>query len=243
MDHAAGIAYYLSQRAFVGNAPGRIIVHRSLVQPIHDLMEVWARIEGHPTPSIIQGVTPLEDVLIRRDLFVRPFTVRHTPDSLGFSLIEKRHKLKAEFHGKSGPQLVALKGEGIEIEDRFEVPILSCTGDTAIGKWLELDFVRNSRVVLMECTFFDSEHRERARAGKHIHVDDLAELLAAMPDAQFVLYHITRRTDLRTAKCILERAVSADDLQRITFLMERPPRDHVPQHPRGATDAIRQRSS
>ncbi len=28
MDHAAGIAYYLSQRHFIGNSPGRIIVHR-----------------------------------------------------------------------------------------------------------------------------------------------------------------------------------------------------------------------
>ena len=164
MDHAAGIAYYLSQRGFLGNAPGRIIVHRSLVQPIQDLMEVWAGIEGHPSPRDIRGVRHLEDVPIRRGLIVRPFEVNHDRRSLGFSVLELRHKLKAEFHGKSGPQLVELKRRGVEIEQRTEVPLVTFTGDTAVGRFLDLDFVQRSRGVVLECTFFEDEHISRARA-------------------------------------------------------------------------------
>lgn len=224
MDHAAGVAYYFSQRAFVGIAPGRLIVHRDLVAPIQKLLEVWSEIERHPSPAEIQGVESLQDVSIRRGLVVRPFDVNHAGSALGFTLIELRHKLKPEYHDKSGPQLVALKREGVEIELRVEVPLLTFTGDTAVGRFLDHDFVRNSRVVLLDCTFFERDHVSRARAGRHIHVDDLPKVLAAIPDAQIMLTHVTRRTDLRHAKRIFRQVVSKQDQARVSFLMDRPPR-------------------
>ncbi len=224
MDHAAGIAYYLSQRAFIGNSPGRIIVDRDLAQPIQKLMDIWGDIEGHPSPGQIYGVTHLEDVPIRRGLLVRAFRVNHSACALGFTLIERRHKLKAEHHGKSGPELVALKQQDVEIEETIERPIVTYTGDTAPGRFLDLDFVRDSQVVLLECTFFEREHRVRARAGRHVHVDDLPEMLSALPGARIVLTHLSRRTDLRTAKQALEKILDPGDLDRVSFLMERPAR-------------------
>ena len=224
MDHAAGVAYYLSQRAFVGNSPGRIIVHRSLAQPIQKLMDVWSDIEGHPSPGQIYGVEPLENVSIRRDLLVRPFSVNHGPAALGYTLIEVRHKLKPEFHGKSGAQLVNLKCEGVQIEDRVERSVLTYTGDTAVGRFLGLAFVRSTQALVLECTFFDAEHRSRAQAGRHIHVEDLPRVLEAVPDAQIMLIHTTRRTDLRAAKRTLGKIIGTGDRDRICFLMERPAR-------------------
>ncbi len=228
MDHAAGIAYYLSQRAFIGNSPGRVIVHRDLAEPLGQLMDIWSRIEGHPSPGQIRGTGHLEDVPIRRGLLVRPFSVTHSSHSLGYTLIEVRHKLRAEFHGKSGPQLVALKREGVRIDQRLEVPLLTYTGDTALGRWMELDFVQKSHGVLLDCTFFERDHVQRARAGKHIHVDDLPKILAAIPDSQIILTHVTRRTDLPTAKRILERVIGRGDRERVSFLMDRPPRSARP---------------
>ncbi|MCH7595319.1 MAG: MBL fold metallo-hydrolase [Planctomycetes bacterium] len=227
MDHAAGIAYYLSQRNFVGNAPGRIIIHRSLAQAVQRLMDVWAEIEGHPSSGEICGVEHLEDVQLlrgakpRRGLIVRPFNVNHAAGALGYTLIEKRHKLKAEFAGKSGPQLVELKKKGVTIEKQIETPLITFTGDTALGRFLDLDFVQNSKVVLVECTFFDPEHRTRAVAGRHIHVDDLPKVFEAIGEGHIVLTHLTRRTDLRTAKSILAKLLSPNDLARTSFLMDR----------------------
>ena len=224
MDHAAGIAYYFSQRTFIGNAPGRVIVHHRLAAPIRRLMDVWADIEGHPSPGEIHGVDHLEDVPIRRGLLVRPFAVNHAPAALGYTLVETRQKLKPEFFGKTGPELVALKHQGVEIENRVELPLLTYTGDTALGRFLDLDFVQKSRAVILDCTFFDPEHRVRAEAGRHIHVDDLPRVLKAIPEAQVMLIHLSRRTDMRSAKRILEQVVKPADLDRLSFLMERPPR-------------------
>lgn len=224
MDHSAGIAYYFSQRAFIGNAPGRIIVHRSLAQPIQRLMDVWADIEKHYSPGQVYGVQHLEEVPIRRGLLVRAFDANHAADALGYTLVEERHKLRAEFAGKTGPEIVKLKQQGVEITERQEVSLVTYTGDTALGRFLELDFVRRSRRLIVECTFFDREHISRARAGRHIHVHDLPALLEAVTEARIMLTHLSRRTDLREARRMLDRVVKPSDVDRICFLMERPPR-------------------
>jgi ribonuclease Z len=224
MDHAAGVAYYLSQRGFVGIAPGNVVVHRKLAKSFQRLMDVWSDIEGHPCPGRVIGVEPLEDVPIRRGLVLRPFAVNHCEGALGYTLIESRHKLMPQYHGLSGPELVALKKKGTTIDQTFEVPLLTYTGDTAVGRFLELDFVRRSRGVLLECTFYDKEHRQRATAGRHVHVEDLPRILAAIPEAQVMLIHMSRRTDLRMARRILQRVVPAQDLERVSLFMERPPR-------------------
>jgi len=222
MDHAAGVAYYFSQRGFVGLPGGRVIIHRSIAQHIQQLMAIWAEIERHPSAGVVHGVEHLEEVELRRGLIVRAFEVNHCPGALGYTLIEKRHKLKAEFVGKTGPELVELKKRGVQIEENIEVPLLTYTGDTAVGRFLELDFVRNSRAVLLECTFFDREHCDRARAGRHIHVNDLPRVFAALPNSRIMLVHVTRRTDMHLNKRILEKVLSAEDLARCSMLMDRP---------------------
>lgn len=225
MDHAAGAAYYLSQRGFLDLSPGNIIVHRSLAQFFQQLMAVWADIEGHHSPGQIIGVEHLQDVMIRRGLLVRPFSVNHHAGALGFTLVERRHRLRTEFHGKTGPELVALKKQGVQIDEDIEVSIVTYSGDTAFGRFLELPFVQASRVMVIECTFFDRDHRGRASAGRHIHVDELPRVLEVVPDAQVVLTHVSRRTDPRAAKRILQRVIKSSDLERVCFLMERPPRN------------------
>lgn len=229
MDHAAGVAYYFSQRGFLGIEGGRVIIHRSLAKYIQQLMAIWAEIERHPSPGSVLGVEHLEDVEIRRGLVVRPFEVNHCQGALGFSLIEKRHKLRPEFAGQAGPQLVALKNQGVQIDENFEVPVLTYTGDTAVGKFLELDFIKKSRAVLLECTFFDHDQLDRARSGRHIHVIDLPQIFAALPNSQIMLTHTTRRTDMRLNKRAVEKVLAPEDLARCSLFMERPPKSARPQ--------------
>ncbi len=224
MDHAAGVAYYLSQRGFVGAPPGRVIIHRDQAVNIQRLMAVWADIEGHHAPGIIEGVMPGDEVSIRRNLSIRPFAVQHAAKALGFAVVESRHKLKAEFAGSTGTQLVALKKKGIAIEHRFDVPLITYCGDTALGDFLDLSIVAEAEVLIIECTFFDRDHLIRARQGMHIHATDLRELLARVKSPHVVLVHVSRRTDLRQAKRIVRDAVDESDLERITFLMDRPHR-------------------
>jgi ribonuclease Z len=228
MDHAAGVAYYLSQRSFVGNAPGRVLIHRSLAHHVQRLMGVWADLEGHPSPGVIEGVVSGDLVPIRRNLFIRPFDVVHCVGALGFAVIERRHKLKAEYADYTGPQIVELKRQGIEIEHTLDVPLAAYCGDTALGDFLELDCVRNAEIIFLECTFFAPDHVSRARAGRHIHVRDLPAAFRRLNNPNVVIIHITRRTGIGEAKAILRKTLSPSDLDRMTILMDRPRRGSPP---------------
>src|SRR3972149_1653835 len=75
MDHSAGLAYYFSQRNFVGNAPGCVIAPNALVQPIRALMPAWARIEGHAPPKKLVGLPRGECRELRPGFTPRAFDV------------------------------------------------------------------------------------------------------------------------------------------------------------------------
>jgi ribonuclease Z len=224
MDHAAGVAYYFSQRNFQGMPPGTLLVHRKLVAPIEQLLQVWGQIEGHVSPGRIIGVDEDEDFALNQHYSIRPFRVRHAGPCLGFSLIEVRKKLKPEYADHSGQQLAQLKRQGQTIEYRLEIPRVAYCGDSMIGNFLDNDHVRNAEVLIFEATFFEPDHVERARLGGHTHVNDLPQLMERVRSPHIVLIHLTRRTGMGDAKRMLARVLKPVDLERITFLMDQPPR-------------------
>jgi len=221
MDHAAGIGYYFSQRDFQGISGGVALVPAPLVGPLRDLMAAWARVEGHPSPHRFVGMAAGDDYEIRRNLLARAFATRHVGATLGFTVIDVRHKLKSEYLGLDSPAIVSLKREGKAITDRVEIPLVTYLGDTARSNYSDLPHVRDSQVLLIECTFFDDEHIRRAKLGKHLHVRDLPEVLEGMNNETIVLTHLTRRTYISEARKILRKTLAKDILDRIVFLMRR----------------------
>ncbi len=219
MDHSAGLTYYFAQRDFQDMAPGTAVVPEGLVEPIRKLMSAWGAVEGHVPPYKLAGLRPGEEFEIRRGLFARAFPVRHAPGSLGYAVVDVRQKLKEEFIGLEGPQIVELKKRGVEITNRVEYPLVAYLGDTGRANYSSLRYVADARALLLECTFFDADHKERARQGKHIHVTDLAEVLEGMNNEKIVLIHVTRRTSMSAARQMLEKALPAATLERVSFLM------------------------
>ena len=227
MDHAAGLAYYCSQRMFIDAAPGTIYAPEPLVAPINKLMSVWGEIDGHIPPGEIRVAQPGVDIQLRRDLIARPFLVNHPGrgrrgviHALGYSIIEVRKKLKDDYLDLTGPQIVELKKKGVEITRRVEIPLLTTTGDTGPGDFLDHDHVRKSRILLLECTFVDPDHRDRARAGNHMHLIDLRDIIPQLENERIVLTHLTRRTPLHEARDALRREFGDQTDERITFLMQ-----------------------
>jgi ribonuclease BN (tRNA processing enzyme) len=79
--------------------------------------------------------------------------------------------------------------------------------------------MRQSRILVIECTFFEADHQTRARFGQHVHIDDLLKLLPDLQNEYIVLTHLTRRTDIRQAKRLLAEKLSPDQRDRIHFFM------------------------
>ncbi|MFA5865253.1 MAG: MBL fold metallo-hydrolase [Phycisphaerae bacterium] len=223
MDHAAGIAYYFSQRNFLDMPDGNLVVPKDLVQPIHKLMDAWRDVEGHRTPYHLIGMSPNEEYVIRRGLVARTFQTIHGGPCLGYSVIEIRQKLKPEFLDIPGPKLAEIRRSGTELTYNLEVPLVCYCGDTAYGDFFNLDWVRKAKVLILECTFVEQDHRTRAVAGYHLHLDDFLKLQDTLENEFILLVHLSRRTSLAVARQELRSCLSDEKFKRLHFLMARTP--------------------
>jgi len=224
MDHAAGIAYYLSHRKFCGMPAGTILAPENLLQPIRDIIKAWGWLDGNKIPVKLVGVKPGDEYQIKPNLFARVFPTKHSKGSVGFSVIEKRKKLKPEYIGLTGPQIVELKKQGIEIDNPLEIPIVSYLGDTQYVDFSQLKYIAESKILIAECTFYEDEHSGRASAGKHMHIDDFTTLLKNLNNEHIIVTHTTLRTPMREIRKILKNALPKDKYEKVILFMDKRPR-------------------
>jgi len=220
MDHIGGLAYYFSQRQFQGMGTGKLICDARLVPAIHKMMAGYVELEQQRTPYEVIPIEPEQMVQIKPGVFLRAFATEHTAPSLGYTVIEKRSKLKPEFDGYPQEKLRELKERGVEITRILEIPHITFTGDTRPGPHLIRDDVRKSTIIITECTFFEPDHRDRAKIGKHLHVSDIVEWLRVAECQWMVLTHVSRRTHLGEAREQLMKMLGPEKAQRVLFLMD-----------------------
>ena len=220
MDHLAGIAYYLSQRYFQGMKPGTILLPAEIADAVDDLLRAWRRIERQETPYELVPMQPGDTHRLRRDFAIRCHRTHHGGPSLSYTALHVRHKLKPEYADKAGEELAQMKREGIEIQYVKEVPVITVMGDTGVGPVWEEPDVRDAQLLVTECTFFEAEHKRKAKAGRHLHVDHFAELYKRLSNEHIVLTHISRRTGIAKAKRQLRKLLGDEAMARIHFLMD-----------------------
>jgi ribonuclease Z len=219
MDHAAGLAYYYSQRNFQGMGTGTVICHPAIEQPIHNVMRAWIDLEAQRTPYNVVGLPPDGEVEIKNHVFVRGFATTHTVPSLGFVVVEKRSKLRPELAGLPQEKLLEIKGRGEPITQILEVPLVCYTGDTMWGPHFDRPDVLAARIMIVECTFLEPGHRDRAAIGQHLHLEDIATLLARSKAEAVVLTHLSRRTHANEVRRQIEEVIRPEDQERVYVLM------------------------
>jgi ribonuclease Z len=220
MDHLAGLPYYLSQRFFQGMKPGTVLLPRELERPVDNLLKCWRDVERQNTPYTLVPMLPGQMHEVRRDFGIRAFATHHGGGSVGYALISIRQKLKAEYLGRPDLELATLKRGGVEIQYRLEVPIVAFLGDTTAGPLFEQPDVINAETLVTECTFFDPEHRNKAKHGKHLHVETFAHILPTLKNQHVVISHVTRRTGIRRARHLLRKLVGEERMKNVHFLMD-----------------------
>jgi ribonuclease Z len=220
MDHLAGLAYYLSQKNFQGMKPGTVLLPEDLVPHVEKLLAAWRQIERQHTPYQIVPMVGGRLHELRRDFGIRAIDTHHVSGSIGYSLISIREKLKPEYFGRPADELAQLKAAGEQIQYRLEVPLVTYLGDTGFGPVFQHPDVINAETLLVECTFFESDHIQRAKAGKHLHVEQLVRILPRLNCKNIILLHVSRRTGIKRAKHILRKLAHEETLANVHFLMD-----------------------
>jgi len=221
MDHAAGIAYYLSHRNFCGQSAGTILAPRNLISPIKEIISAWGRLDGNKIPANLIGVKPGDEYQIKPNLFARVFPTKHSKGSVGYSVIEKRKKIKPEYARLTGPQIVELKKQGVEIDYPLEIPIVTYLGDTEYIDFSQLKYIAESKILIAECTFYLPEHAERAEAGRHMHINEFARLTEKLQNEHIIITHTTQRIPMHQIRRILKEALPVPKHKKVILLMDK----------------------
>jgi ribonuclease Z len=221
MDHAAGIAYYLSHRQFCGLKPGRIFAPENSLLPLREIIDAWGRLDGNRIPAELVGMQSGDEFKIKPNLIVRAFATRHCRGSLGFCVLEKKKKLKEEYIGLSSSEIVSLKKNDTEIDYPVEIPLVTYLGDTRYYNFSKFDFIARSKILIAECTFMVDEHIDRAIAGAHMHIDEFVKMIKEFNNEYIIVTHLSQRTYIQEAKKILKTKLDDELWKKVVLLMDR----------------------
>lgn len=215
LDHAAGIPYIISQKALYHIPPGEFYMPPSLVEPMHEIMKIWERIEDHQYQC---QFIPMKDqeVPLKGTYFVKSFATHHRIDSLGYTLFNRNKKLAAAWTKASREEIVRAKKQGELIEEILDVPLVSFTGDTKIEFLFEKDWIRKSKILFLESTYLDEDKSiAKARQWGHTHLDEIIPYLDSIESEKIVLIHISSRYSFEQALNIVKRKVPKQYHERV----------------------------
>lgn len=218
MDHIGALAYYCSQRHFQGMGTGNIICDARIAPAIQKMMEGYIDLERQNTPYNIIPIEPEGLVEVKNNIFVRAFAVEHTVPTFGYVVVEKRSKLRPDLIGLPQEKLMELKERGEQITRTLEIPLIAYLMDTGPGPHMVREDVRKAQVIISECTFFEAEHKDRAKIGMHLHLNDVVEWVRVLECQKLVLGHLSRRTNMLFAREELQKRIPRDKLSKIELM-------------------------
>jgi ribonuclease Z len=215
LDHAAGLPYLLGQKAMHGVKRPNIYMPKSLVKPMSEILSLWAQIEEHTYDYHLEGLGPGDERDLKGKYFLKTFPTYHRIPSQGYTVFLRKKHLLPEYRGLSHVELGKARREGKAIDEHFSEPVVSFTGDTKI-EVMESDAVRRSRVLLMECTYWDENKTvENARQWGHTHLDEILPWLDRLDCEKILLIHSSVRYPAEQLQKILDLKVPARHRPRV----------------------------
>ena len=210
LDHAAGLAWWCSQRR-LRRMPGGVARTHPEVAPLwREILALHEKLEGVRYDARVEAMAPGEPVLLRRDLTVSAFNVDHRIPALGFLASEVRRRLLPAFAGLGAEEVRAAASRGETVSREVPVPLVAYSGDSAAGLFDTAPReVFRAKVFLLECSFVEERDRGRSAEWKHLHLDEIAERADLFENEVLVLTHLTLRTRPEEIRRELKRRLPA----------------------------------
>lgn len=216
-DHVGALPALLGIRALHGKTkPPRVVMPAEIVDDLNAALEALSRLQRWPLAIEAVGMQPGEEIELRGDLRVRAVRTFHPVPSLGYVIVRRVSKLRPELHGRPGAEIAARRRGGENVmttEDRLE---LAYATDTLVSVLDHSPDLLHARVLVMECTFLDERKTlEAARAGCHVHLDEVIERAAKFQNEHIVLMHVSQLYRPDEVATILDKRVPPGLRERI----------------------------
>ena len=206
LDHMGAVAQHAARRSMMRMGESTYVVPTAVAKDVEELFNAAGRLDGQVIPRRVVPLEPGQDFEIAKHRWVRPFETYHRVPSQGYTVWERRHRLRDEFRGLPGEKLGELRKKGVNIDESRDVALLSFTGDTRIEVLERTPELQQTETLIMETTFIDQRvDVEGARSTGHIHLDEVLERAALLP-AEVVMSHFSARyTDEDVRRVVSER--------------------------------------
>lgn len=223
VDHMGALPALLGIRALQGvRKTLRLFLPATLAPVITEALAVISRLHRWPLTVDLVPMEPGDEIPLRNDLAVRAIRTYHPVPSLGYLFVNRVKKLRPEFASLRGPEIAHLRRTGADIyfeDPRYELAYVT---DTLPSVLEQEPLLFETRVLILECTFLDPRKSlAEARAGCHIHLDELLPFAHRFNNEALVLMHFSQLyTPAEVRRLLAERC--PPELRRIL-------RPHVPE--------------
>ena len=224
LDHAGGLLGLLGVRGMMNKPePPQVFLPAEIADDVAAMLAAASRMQRYALDVALVPMRPGDAVHLANNLWVRAFRTHHPVPSLGYQFFRRVEKLKPAYHALPGAEIARRKQAGEPLfapHDNLEL----CYATDTLVRVLETNpSMLESRVLVLECTFYD-ERKSLAdsRAGCHIHLDELLPLVDRFENEHIVLMHTSQIYAPHEAREILHRRCPPHFTERVQQLL--PPR-------------------
>ena len=221
VDHVGGLMGLLGVRGMM-RKPGlpRLFLPAEIASDIAALLAAASRMQRYALEVELAPMRDGDELQIANNLWVRAFRTHHPVPSLGFQFFRRVHKLKPEYRDLPGLEIAARKKRGEALFTSVDHLELCYATDTLVRVLDTNPAMLTSRVLVLECTFYD-ERKSLAdsRAGCHIHLDELVDIVDRFQNEHIVLMHTSQIYTPQEARELLYRRCPRSFTDRVQQLL------------------------
>lgn len=194
VDHIGALPALLGMRGLTGvTAPLKVFAPRAIARDLNGALAGFGHLHRWPLEVEAIALDPGDEVRLRADMWVRAFPTFHPVPSLGYQFFRRVEKLRPEFLALPGPEIGRRRRAGEDLFYTTEHLELVYATDTLPEVLRHTPSLLQSRVLILECTFLDDRKPlDKARAGCHIHLDELLQYADAFENEALVLMHFSQ---------------------------------------------------
>jgi ribonuclease Z len=194
VDHIGALSTLLGIRALAGRTtPLRVVMPIEIVDGVKATLAAMTALQHWPLAIEAIGMAPGDEHALKPDLAVRAVKTFHPVPSLGYVLVRRVKKLRPEYHGLPGPEIATRRAAGDDLFEVAEHAELAYATDTLVQVLDHSPELLAANVLILECTFLDERKAlTAARAGCHIHLDEIIERAERFENQHVVLMHFSQ---------------------------------------------------
>lgn len=221
LDHAGGLLGILGVRGMMTKAaPLRVYLPAEIADDLRAMLEAASRMQRFQLETELVPMRPGDELLLGNNLWVRAFRTHHPVASLGFQFFRRVQKLLPAFRDLPGPEIARRKQAGETLLEPYDHLELCYATDTLVRVLDTNPSMLESRVLVLECTFYDDRKSlADSRAGCHIHLDELVERVESFRNEHIVLMHTSQIYAPAEAREILLRRCPSHFTDRVQQLL------------------------